>query len=130
MKGLTRKYVDKNICSTIYIYIYFYYTSLLMHRDGSSVMFTLGLRRVSGLATSDPFAQKTQLTKLHIFHTRQMTAEMVLLLGITFKFWQQPIRAWLLWWLLKLSFKIGWPFCSCFPCRDDVIIRLFVPSGM
>ena len=60
--------------------------------------------------------------KLRIFHTRQMTADMALYMGITFKFRQQPIRVCLLWWLLKLSFKIRRPLCSCFPCRDDVAI--------
>ena len=33
---------------------------------------------------------------LRIFHTRQMTVEMALFMGITFEFWQQPIRTWLL----------------------------------
>ena len=31
---------------------------------------------------------------------------------------------------VKLSFKIGRPHCSCFPCRDDVVIRLFAQSCM
>ena len=30
--------------------------------------------------------------KLRIFHTRQMIAEMALFMGITFEFWQQPIK--------------------------------------
>ena len=45
----------------IYIYIYIYISSLI-HRDGSSVMFLLGSRGVSGLTTSDSLAQMTQLT--------------------------------------------------------------------
>ena len=130
---------DIRATSTIWWW-WWYYTSLLMHRDGSSMMFPLGSQGGgSGLATSDlhpndPIGIDLTPTpapaaKQRIFHTKRMTAEMALSMGITFKFWQQPIRAWILWWLLKLSFKIGRPLCSCFPCRDDVVIRLFVQSG-
>ena len=108
-----------------------------MHRDGSSVMFPLGSRGGVGSCNirpphpNDPVGIDLTPTpipapKLRIFRTRQMTAEMVLFMGIPFKFWQQTVKAWLLWWLLKLFYKIGRPLCSCFPCRDDVVIRLFV----
>ena len=45
-----------------------------MHRDGSSVIFPLGSQGVSGLATSDPLTQMTQLA-LILFQlpSRQLT---------------------------------------------------------
>ena len=105
-----------------YIYIYIY-ISLLLNRDGSSVMFPLGSPSGFGSCNirtpspNDPFGIDLTPTsipaaKLRVFHTRKMTAEIVLFMGITFKFWQQPIRAWLLWWLLRISFKIEKPLCS------------------
>ena len=101
------------------------------HRDGSSVMFPWGSRGISGLPTSVPFAQMTQLALIfRQLPSRQLTCvsftqgkwlqKWFYLCNITFEFWQQPIKAWLLWWLLKFSFKIGRPLCSCFPYHDDV----------
>ena len=45
-----------------------------MHRDGSSVMFFFGFMGVSGLATSDPLAQMTQLALILLqLPSRQLT---------------------------------------------------------
>ena len=79
-----------------------------MRRGGSSVTFPLGSRgrgfrscNIRPPHSNDPVGIDLTSTpipaaKLCIFHTRQMTAEMALFMGITFKFWQQPIRGWLL----------------------------------
>ena len=62
-----------------------------MHQDGSSVMFPLGspVGGGSSLTTSDPLIDlmptPIPTAKLQIFHTRQMTAEMVLLLQQKFQ---------------------------------------------
>ena len=45
-----------------------------MHRNGSSVMFPLGSWGVSGLATSDPLTQMTQLALILLqLPSRQLT---------------------------------------------------------
>ena len=78
-----------------------------MRRDGSSVMFPLGSQGSFGSCNirpprpNNPVGIDLTLTpipaaKLRIFHTRQMTAEMALFMGITFEFWHQPFRDWLL----------------------------------
>ena len=66
-----------------------------MRQDGSSVMIPLGSRGISGLVTSDPQAQMTQLALILrqlpsrqvtcvSFTQDQMTAEMALLYGYHF----------------------------------------------
>ena len=117
------------------IYIYIIYISSLMHRDGSSVMFPLGLWRVSGLATSDLLTRMTQLALILLqLPSRQltcastqgekkMTTEKALYIIL-----QQPIRAKLFLWLLNLSFKIGRPLYSCFSAAMTSLLGyLFTP---
>ena len=72
---------------------------------------------------------------LRIFHTRQMTAEMALFMGITFEFWQRPIRVCLLWRLLKLPLKLWGHFALVFPAAMTSLssslfnlVWLFFPS--
>ena len=77
-----------------------------------------GSCNIGGPRPSDPVGIDLTPTlipaaKLRIFHTRQMTAEM-LHPWVWFIILQQPIRARLYWCLLKLSFKIGRPLGSCF----------------
>ena len=60
-------------------------------------------------------------------HTRQMTW---LYPWVSLLILQQLIRAKLLWWLLSLSFKNQVATLFLLSGRDDVIIRLFVQSGM
>ena len=115
--------------------MYIYHPSSLMHRDGSSVTFPLGSWGVSGLATSDPLTQITQSALMLLqLPSRQltgastqekMTTEMALYIIL-----QQPIRAKLFWWPLNLSFKNREAtLLLLFGC-NDVVIRLFVHSGM
>ena len=109
-----------------------------MQRDGSSVRFPLGSRRISGLATLDPLAQMNKLALLLL----QLPSHQLNCVSSTLDKWpqnwlyprvpllilQQPIRARLLWWLLKLSFKIGRPHCSCFPAAmTSLFSYLFNP---
>ena len=85
----------------------------------------LGSRGVSGLATSDSLAQMTQLAViLRKLPFRQLNCtsstqdkwqQKCLYPWVSLLILQQPIRVRLLWWLLKLWFKIGRPLCSCFP---------------
>ena len=118
---------------------YLYHTSSLMHRDGSSVMFPLGSRRGGGFGScnirpshpNDPVGIDLTPTpipaaKLRI-HTRQMTW---LYPWVSLLILQQPIRAKLLWWLLNLSFKNRVATLFLLSSRDDVVIRLFVQSGI
>ena len=59
-------------------------------------------------------------------HTRKkMTTEMALYIIL-----QQPIRAKLYWWLLNLSFKNWEATLLLLFGHNDVVIRLFVHSGM
>ena len=56
---------------------------------------------------------------------KKMTTEMALYIIL-----QQPIRAKLFWWLLNLSFKNREATLLLLFGRNDVIIRLFVHSGV
>ena len=109
-----------------------------MHRDGSSVMFPLGSWGVSGLATSDPTTYPNDPVGIDLTPTtipaanlridtrkKKMTTEMALYIIL-----QQPIRAKLYWWLLSLSFKNREATLLLLFGHNDVIIRLFVHSGM
>ena len=60
-------------------------------------------------------------------HTRRkkMTTEKALYIIL-----QQPIRAKLYWWLLNLSFKNREATLLLLFCHNDVVIRLFLHSGM
>ena len=69
-----------------------------MHWDGSSVMFPLGSLAGGGSCNIRPPCPNDSVgidlmptpisaAKLCIFHARQMTAEIALFMGITFKFW-------------------------------------------
>ena len=62
-----------------------------MHRNGSSVMFPWGScnirpSRPNELVGIDFMPTPISATKLRIFHTKQITAEMALFMDITFKF--------------------------------------------
>ena len=111
---------------------------ILMHRDGSSVMFPLGSWGVLGLATSDPLTQMTQLALILLQlpsrqltcastqgQKKKMTTEKALYIIL-----QKPIRAKLYWWLLNISFKNREATLLLLLCHNDVVIRLFVHSGM
>ena len=79
----------------------------------------------SGLATSDPLAQMTKLALILLqLQSRQLNCisstldkwpRKCLYAGVSLLILQLQTRARLLWWLLKLSFKISGPLCSCFP---------------
>ena len=105
--------------------IFLYHTSLLMHRDGSSGMFPLGSWGVSGLATSDPLTQMTQLALIlpttpisaANLRIRKWTKKKMITEKALYIILQQPIRAKLFRWLLNLSFKIERPLCSCLVAR-------------
>ena len=100
---------------------------------------SFGFLGVSGLATSDPLTQMVQFALiLRQFPSRQLNCvsstqdkwlQKWLYPWVSLLILQQPITGRLLWWLQKLSFNIGRPLCSCFPGRDDVVIRLLVQSG-
>ena len=108
----------------------------MMHQDGSSMMFPLGLQGVLGLATSDPLTQMTQLALILLqLPSRQLTCASTpdkwprkwLDPWVSLLILQQPIRAMLLWWLLNLSFKIVRPPCSCFLAAMTLFSYLFNP---
>ena len=106
-----------------------------MHRDESSVMFSLDSRgggfrscNIRPPCPNDPVG--IDLTPTPILaanlriHTRQMTTELALSLLIL----QQPIRTRLLWWFLNLSFKIRKPLWSCFSAAMSLLFGyLFNP---
>ena len=89
-------YICIHIYICIYIYIYIYCTSLLMHRDGSSMMFPLGSGG-AGLATSDPLAQMTQLALI----LRQLPSRQLNFVSFTQDKWLQK---WFYFWVSLLNF--------------------------
>ena len=111
-----------------------YHTSLLMHRDGSSVMFPLDSWGISGLATSDPLTQMTQLALILLqLPSRQLTCASTQgekndhRKGSIYNL-QQPIRAKLYWWLLNLSFKNREATLLCFfAAMTSLFGYLFTP---
>ena len=104
-----------------------YYTSLLMHRDGSSVMFPLG----SGgcLATSDPLAQMTQLALILC----QLPFWQLNCVSFTQGKWLQK---WLYLWVSLLNFgnsqsELGFfDDCWSFPLKLGGHFALVFPAAM
>ena len=121
-----------------YISTYLYHTSLLMHRDGSSVMYPLDSRGAGRvfkhqiLSPNDPVGIDLSPTpilaaKLRIFHTKQMTAGMALFMGITiiFFFSTPNQRSQFFGDCWNFPLKLGGPFPLVFPAAMTSLFGYF-----